>query len=350
MNAIRAPGRQNDTMPWHTFCDGEAARRQCAMPDTQCLAPRAAPLPVSHASPDERRRICRGPWQSDAHARARCRADDGSAAPSAERNRSFAAIKCPPPPLARSGDAGLANTGLSKYALRGRSKCGTAAGLWMFPHVASLSCIVRVVGERLSLRRGQLVLDWGSGCGHMLVGLAQLYGVRGLGLDITDSAVAWASRHAPAGRFCAADGRSMAFLPADTFDAVVSYAALYHLPYPAQCETLKEMLRVTRVGGHVWIGWNGAHGRVEPTRWASHCLAGEYADAVELSVVAESELFVAPQLHAEMRAMQRARGPAGRRLRAPGKLDDAALGDYLELFFQYRSYSIFLTVVRRLRG
>ena len=83
-------------------------------------------------------------------------------------------------------------------------------------------------------------------------------------------AIAWADRHS-VGKYCHADGSRLSWLPDNTFDAVVSYAALYHIPRELQCETLKQLIRITRPGGRLIIGWNGSHERVEPGWWEAEC-------------------------------------------------------------------------------
>lgn len=41
---------------------------------------------------------------------------------------------------------------------------------------------------------GDLVLDWGSGCGHELALLRSLFGISGFGIDMVTDAVSFAKR------------------------------------------------------------------------------------------------------------------------------------------------------------
>mmetsp|Transcript_71504 Transcript_71504/g.202814 ORF Transcript_71504/g.202814 Transcript_71504/m.202814 type:complete len:214 (+) Transcript_71504:1-642(+) len=116
-------------------------------------------------------------------------------------------------------------------------------------------CVLITVAHLLGFRPGQLVLDWGSGCGHKLTWAAQLFGVDGLGIDNVAGSVTWAREHG-LGHFCEADGRFLSWLPDDFFDAVISYAALMHLAPTDQCAVVTELAGKVREGGRLWFGWN----------------------------------------------------------------------------------------------
>ncbi|CAE7940464.1 NMT3, partial [Symbiodinium sp. KB8] len=116
-------------------------------------------------------------------------------------------------------------------------------------------CVFVVIMERLQLPPGALVLDWGAGCGHKLTWAAQLYDLRGVGIDIVPDNIRWAREHSM-GIFCQMDGRFLSWIPDDTLDAVISYAALMHLEPDDQCLTVLTLVEKVRVGGRLWFGWN----------------------------------------------------------------------------------------------
>ena len=307
------------------FCNPEAAAQHCA-PPKQCYSP-PGPRAWGAGTLQVRGGRDKHPLDElqecsfnipDIEVVSRCRAlkavSNGSSEVEAARKR-FAELTCPLhhdlPAYNNMGD-------VQKYEAR-QAGCHDAKGMWGWHHSTAFHCVARVVGELLALRADQLVLDWGCGCGHKLTTLAQLYGIMGFGLDITESAVAWAEAHS-VGKFCQGDGSKLDFLPDDTFDAVVSYAALYHIPQSLQCETMKQLVRVVRPGGKIWVGWNGAHERVEPEWWAQDCLAGNAAVAA-VQTIMERDLFVNA---------------------AMGEADVGA--DFHELYYQYDSYSLLVTV------
>jgi len=116
-------------------------------------------------------------------------------------------------------------------------------------------CVIITVGNLLGFRPGNLVLDWGSGCGHKLSWAKMLFDVNGLGLDVEAGAVDWARSHS-AGKFCHADGRDLKWIPDGMFDFVISYAALYHLSVDEQCNTGIQLVEKLRIGGRAFFGWN----------------------------------------------------------------------------------------------
>jgi SAM-dependent methyltransferase len=143
-----------------------------------------------------------------------------------------------------------------------------------------------------------VVLDWGSGCGFKLSWLAQLYGTHNFGLDVAPAPVAWAKKHSSGQHGCT-DAATLSWIPDATFDAIISYAALYHLTQDSQCGVVHEMLRVLRPLGRIYIGWfnNPSIGvsvgvLVDPDFWAGECLQKEVkAGRVRVSVHNEAHLF-----------------------------------------------------------
>merc|ERR1712107_206211 len=114
------------------------------------------------------------------------------------------------------------------------------------PMSDSHKCVLLTVAHMMDFRPGELVLDWGSGCGHKLSWAKMLFDVDGFGIELVDSAVAWAKKHS-LGRFRQADGRYMSWLPDGIFDHVISFAAIYHLSKLDQCVTAIHLIQKLRI-------------------------------------------------------------------------------------------------------
>ena len=147
-----------------------------------------------------------------------------------------------------------------KYAARYAKQCETDQGMWGGAYTPSLECVVQYFTREESFLPGDIVLDVGSGCGHLGQWLHTYYGVRVLGIDITAEAVDYANANSRGGnKYCVGDAANLNWIPNRTFHGVYSYAVLYHLPWELQCKVLKEAIRVTREDGKIYFGWNGEH-------------------------------------------------------------------------------------------
>ena len=164
------------------------------------------------------------------------------------------------------------------------SRCENWA-LWSADTRGPLSCVLWKIGVMFGLDERSSVLEWGSGCGHNLAFLKAKFRVGwGVGVELSETAHDYAvrtygappsSQPPPRGEgatteepepllFCRQNGVDLANFPSDTFELVYSYAALYHLDPTAQCDVLHQMVRLTKVQGHVWIGWHAE----TPMTWA----------------------------------------------------------------------------------
>lgn len=155
---------------------------------------------------------------------------------------------------------------MEKYKHRvAEGGCQSERGLWGSNLLDSHKCVLMVVAELLRFRPGELLLEWGSGCGHMLSWAKAYFDVNGLGIEATAPAVGWASRFG-LGRHCAADGRYLDWIPNGIFDNVFSYASLTHLEAQEQCLVVRQLLQKLRPGGRAFLGWNRAQ-RTSPWSW-----------------------------------------------------------------------------------
>ena len=88
-------------------------------------------------------------------------------------------------------------------------------------------CVIQYAAR--DMHPGDIILDWGSGCGHQGAWLEANYAVHIFGVDITQAVVDWANKNT-FGTYCTADGTNLSFVEDRFFDGVFSCATLYHLP------------------------------------------------------------------------------------------------------------------------
>lgn len=105
-----------------------------------------------------------------------------------------------------------------------------------------------VAGLRARLPRGGRVLD--LGCGGLPVSrhLADEHEI--IGVDISHAQIASARKHLPAGRFALGDMTTVAFAPG-SFDAVVSFYAIFHTPRKLHDAIIRRMYDWLRPGGYL---------------------------------------------------------------------------------------------------
>ena len=147
---------------------------------------------------------------------------------------------------------------------------------------------------------GGAVLDLGCGCGVPVARALAAAGCVVTGVDISEVQVQRARELVPGGTFIRADVSDVDF-PPETFDAVVSFFALIHLPLaeqPALLSRIATWLRpgglfVATVGHRAWTGtednWLGSGA----TMWWSHADADSYRSWIERAgLTVEAEDFV----------------------------------------------------------
>lgn len=107
------------------------------------------------------------------------------------------------------------------------------------------------------------VLDLGCGCGVPVARVLAGAGHRVTGVDISEVQVSRARTLVPAARFVQADVTRAEFGD-DSFDAIVSFYALIHVPVADQAGLLRRAGRWLRPGGWLLVttgqdAWTGSH-------------------------------------------------------------------------------------------
>lgn len=143
-----------------------------------------------------------------------------------------------------------------KYERYTGDYCSTTGLLQMnIPSWSHLS-MLQTIAQLAQVRDNDVVLDWGCGCGTLLNYLHLRFNTTGFGLDLTEAAIRFAQGHAqPHQLFCHMDGSRMAMFPSASFDAIVSWGAVYHLRRTmVQCDVVTNFVRLLKPGGVAFVG------------------------------------------------------------------------------------------------
>jgi ubiquinone/menaquinone biosynthesis C-methylase UbiE len=171
----------------------------------------------------------------------------------------------------KSADGGAVREAIHKYTMYTRMYCNSSGLMQMHFKFEHYLYFLNVIAGIVKLKQNDIILDWGSGCGTMLNYFHVKYNTTGVGLDATEDAINFARQHSqPDQLFCHTDAtRALPHFKSNTFHAIVSWAALYHVRRTLQqCETVNEMVRILKPGGMAFIG----HLRTEKTQrfWSRH--------------------------------------------------------------------------------
>ncbi len=137
--------------------------------------------------------------------------------------------------------------------LRLRSRVG--AGFRPSEYLGGGCQIARDLEPLLSvLEPGARVLDFGCGCGRVMVHvLHDRPDLDFTGCDVDPEAIAWASRNIRSSRFFVNRSSPPLGVPNGAFDFVYSISILTHLDRAAQLEWIEELRRVTSEDGRVLV-------------------------------------------------------------------------------------------------
>eukprot|EP00758_Cryptobia_borreli_P003804 Tbor_TRINITY_DN3994_c0_g1::TRINITY_DN3994_c0_g1_i2::g.815::m.815 len=130
-------------------------------------------------------------------------------------------------------------------------------GIWHRVTIDDHAKILEIIGNLIHAKKGQVLFDWGSGCGHQLEFMYSKFGARGLGIDVSTKTVAYAIKNTTnVNRFCVADGSKLDWIPDNTFDGSYSFGSILHV-YNTDifCSVLNQLVRITKVGGFIYSGW-----------------------------------------------------------------------------------------------
>jgi len=159
-----------------------------------------------------------------------------------------------------------------------------------------------LAGLRERLPEAARVLDVGCGCGVPVARALSAAGYDVTGVDVSEVQIDRARSLVPGATFIRADAMSVRFAPA-SFDAVISFYAIFHLPIEAQPLLLKRAacwLRpsgwlLATVGHRAWTGteenWLGG----SATMWWSHADSATYRQWLEQAGLAIVEQSFVPE-------------------------------------------------------
>ena len=170
--------------------------------------------------------------------------------------------------------------------------CSFPKGMWRKP--INSRCTIVTMAEIGNYRPNDLILDWGSGCGHQATWMTRLYGVRVIGVDINGAAIRWAEKHS-IGTFYYTNALNLTWIPDNTFDHFFSFAAVYYVPPSDKCRFGKEVARILKPQGTALFGWlnaDMAFGFQPKSVW--DCV-GEI-DGVKMSIYDDIDLWGSPEL------------------------------------------------------
>ena len=122
--------------------------------------------------------------------------------------------------------------------------------------VRELERTLAIAGRSLDSFRS--VLDFGCGCGRMLLWMEEIGRTRALhGTDIDAEAIAWCREHIPYASSTVNDPDPPLPYPEGAFDLVFNHSVFTHVDERRQDEWLTELQRVTRPGGLLVLSTHG---------------------------------------------------------------------------------------------
>ena len=135
--------------------------------------------------------------------------------------------------------------------------------LYSFERVGAAVCadILQAIRGQIELGTQSRVLDFGCGCGRVLVYFKDTVGCEMIGSDIDGEAIAWcADNLSRFGSFVRNGALPPLPLADSSVDFLYSISVFTHLPERMQFDWLKELARVVRPGGLLLLTTRGTEG------------------------------------------------------------------------------------------
>ncbi|XP_031557253.1 uncharacterized protein LOC116293896 [Actinia tenebrosa] len=159
------------------------------------------------------------------------------------------------------------------------------------------------IGEQLGFENGHSIFDNGCGCGAFLSAFNQTYeNVKLGGLDLSTGAIKFAREIFPdmKDNFKVGTVEDLSFVQDASYDHSMTFFTFPYVSPEKQCKAVKEMLRVVKPGGSLYIGHNLESDCKDKTHigiftlplcfWNEKCLKDQ-DDVKEIYYVKERDLF-----------------------------------------------------------
>lgn len=145
-----------------------------------------------------------------------------------------------------------------------RKRVHGSSEAWSFAEIGRICAFdiaAALDAEKVQLKDGSRVLDFGAGCGRVAMWLNQLFpNVSITGTDIDPEAIAWAQGNlAAVGKFDVNPTSPPMRYADGQFDFIYSISVFTHLPEAMQFDWLKELRRITKPGGILFLTTHGSH-------------------------------------------------------------------------------------------
>lgn len=160
----------------------------------------------------------------------------------------------------------------------------------------------------IGLRDGDRVFESGCGAGAFLDTLRRHYRIEVAGVDFSEKLIAIARLRVP-GQFWTADVQHLPFVENESYDCVVSHGVFLYLTSAEAAErAAREMVRITRRGGAIYVGVVNDPDRLEAYRvthgqqpsgnyllWRAFWHEFAEREALEIRIVDQEEIYAKPE-------------------------------------------------------
>ncbi|KAK3743953.1 hypothetical protein QZH41_002715 [Actinostola sp. cb2023] len=160
-----------------------------------------------------------------------------------------------------------------------------------------------MVAQQMNFKDGHSMFDNGCGCGAFLSAFNVTYkNVKVGGLDLSPGAIAFAKELFPGEKenFKIGTVENLSFVKDASYDHAMTFFTFPYVNPENQCKAVKEMLRIVKPGGSLYIGHNLESDCKDKKHigiytlplcfWNEHCLQGRN-DVQEIYYIKEKELF-----------------------------------------------------------